>query len=359
MILKNNLKQKKMALQTIYCTKETLLEIIKERKSSPRKSDYAILSKLSDIFVSMTEDDFKKLESTNPVIQQLRMRSNKSLKVCETIPGITELNGQDIVITDVFSQDEAKKIRDAMGVLVVSIKDQYYLYKLVHSNIRPFSLYSKSQIETLKEDGEEYEDIHTWREVFDKIQTLPINAAIINDNYLFKATANKRKDFSLYDIISSLVPRGLEIPFHLTIFYNVNDSELSDDQFYDIIDDIHNLDLGSKILVNIVGHNVKDTTHDRYIITNYHIAYSGRGFNVVDNEDVQETAAGEVACVFYGIDELNLGIETKKHRHRHILNFLKEIYFDKRQKRGHYTKSKREEGAIVEYGDEFENRLLK
>ena len=115
-----------------------------------------------------------------------------------------------------------------------------------------------------------------------------------------------------------------------------------------VISEIHGLKLASKIQVSIVVHTSGDVTHDRSILTNYHIITSGRGFSVIDNRGVKENARGEIVSTFNNICNIP-SITSIKHIHSHILDWLRDIYIDKRGMNSLYA---------FKVGDDFDNRLL-
>ena len=179
------------------------------------------------------------------------------------------------------------------------------------------------------------------------VDVTPINAAIIIDNYLLSSNFDRRKP-SLYNLIQSLVPNGLAIPFHLTIFLYNKNGELKKEKMEQVISEIHELKLGSKIQVSIVAHTSGNVTHDRNILTNYHLITSGHGFGIIDYRGVKENAIGEVKSTLHNIGFLP-STSSVKHQHSHILDWMKDIYIDRRGMESLYA---------FEVGDSFNNRLL-
>lgn len=115
-----------------------------------------------------------------------------------------------------------------------------------------------------------------------------------------------------------------------------------------VISEIHELKLASKILVSIVSHTSGNVTHDRNILTNYHLITSGHGFGVIDYRGVKENAMGEVKSTLHNICFLP-STSSVKHQHSHILDWMKDIYIDRRGMESLYA---------FEVGDSFNNRLL-
>ena len=150
------------------------------------------------------------------------------------------------------------------------------------------------------------------------------------------------------NLLQALVPKGLAIPFHLT-FFVYNDGKLLKENMEKVISEIHGLKLGSRIEVSIIAHDSKEMTHDRMILTNYHLITSGHGFGVIGDRGVTYNAQGEVVSTFYGIDH-RPAIYSLKNRHSHNLTWVKDIY----------NKEDRENISCraFEVGDNFRNRLL-
>lgn len=238
--------------------------------------------------------------------------------------------------------------REKMGVLLTSsLTDMQVIDDMSTSHFRPFNLLTADQKRKLQEHGEEYEDISSWKDVLATVDVTPINAAIIIDNYLLSSNFDRRKP-SLYNLIQSLVPNGLAIPFHLTIFLYNKNGELKKEKMEQVISEIHELKLGSKIQVSIVAHTSGNVTHDRNILTNYHLITSGHGFGIIDYRGVKENAIGEVKSTLHNIGFLP-STSSVKHQHSHILDWMKDIYIDRRGMESLYA---------FEVGDSFNNRLL-
>ncbi|MCH5345878.1 MAG: hypothetical protein J1E63_02140, partial [Muribaculaceae bacterium] len=237
--------------------------------------------------------------------------------------------------------------REKYGLLVTqSLTDMQVIDDLCYTHYRPFNLLTEKQKNRLKEHGEEYEDISTWKDVFNAINIVPINSAVIIDNYIFNHFDRRKQ--SLYSIIKELVPQNLKIPFHLTIFINNENGKVEKQKMEQVIKEIHELKLGATINVSIVAHTIKNETHDRHILTNYHLITSGKGFGVIDYRNVQENTKGEIVSTFHNIEYMP-AFTTHKHQHSQLLDWMKDIYVDRKGMNAIYA---------FEIGDKFENRLL-
>lgn len=340
-----------MAAHRLFCNIQTLSEVIRLRKDRPYSSVYAIIEKLSDVYLeSIDKAQLMRLAITNPIIKKLLKRSNRKLIPAKSIKEeIKSYRPDDIYLMDPPDSSKFADYRINHGVLVIkSMSDMVYLENLCYSHFRPFNLLTDRQKQKLRLQKEEFEDISSWTEVLDVIKIEPINSAVIIDNYLLDKF--ERRSYSLYNLIKALVPEGLVIPFHLTIFlYNKNGNlNLKKDKLSQVIEEIHNLRLGSEIKVSIVAHTHNDLSHDRNILTNFHLINSGRGFGVIDSRGVKENAQGEIKSTFHGIEYLNSSISVK-HQHSHLLEWMKDIYADNIGVETSY---------FFEIGDKFDNRLL-
>lgn len=340
-----------MASHRLFCNIQTLSEIIRFRKDRPYSSVYAIIDKLSDVYLeSIDKAQILRLALKNPIINKLLKRSNRKLVPTNSIKEeIKSFYPDDIYLMSSPDYSQYADYRISHGILAIkSLADMEYLESMCYSHFRPYNLLTEKQKHMLHVQKEEFEDISSWMEVFDSCKIEPINSAAIIDNYILDKF--ERRFYSLYNLIKALVPNGLVIPFHLTIFiYNKNGNlNLKKDILNQVIEEIHNLKLGSKIKVSIVAHTHNNLTHDRNIITNFHLINSGKGFGVIDSRGVKENAQGEIKSTFHGIDYLNSPTSVK-HQHSHILEWIKGIHSNNRGVETDY---------FFEIGDEFDNRLL-
>ena len=338
-----------MAAHRVFCTLETLSEVIRLRKDRPYSTVYSIIDKLGDVYLDCENNtELLRLSSSNPIVNKLLKRPNRKIYCRQPWnQAIKTPRADDIFLLLPPSSKSYSDYRERKGVLLTSsLTDMQVIDDLGTSHYRPYTLLTEEQKEKLGKHGEEYEDISSWRDVFSTINVSPINSAVIIDNYLL-SKFDRRKP-SLYNLIQSLVPKGLTIPFHLSIFIYNKNGEVKKDRMEQVISEIHGLKLASKIQVSIVVHTSGDVTHDRSILTNYHIITSGRGFSVIDNRGVKENARGEIVSTFNNICNIP-SITSMKHIHSHILDWLRDIYIDKRGMNSLYA---------FKVGDDFDNRLL-
>lgn len=339
-----------MAAHRIFCTKDTLSEVIRLRKDRPYSTVLSTIEKLGDLYLEIgSHTELLTLAAINPIVNKILKRPARSIKCVNTVlQDIKEPQADDIFLLLPPDSKPYSNYRETMGVLLTSsLIDMHVIDDMATSHLRPFNLLTADQKRKLQEHGEEFEDISSWKDVLATIDVAPINAAVIIDNYLLSSNFDRRKP-SLYNLIQALVPNGLAIPFHLTIFLYNKNGELKKEKMEQVISEIHELKLGSKIQVSIVAHTSSNVTHDRNILTNYHLFTSGHGFGIIDDRGVKENAMGEVKSTF-----LNIGIlpstSSVKHQHSHILDWMRDIYIDRRGMESLYA---------FEVGDNFNNRLL-
>ena len=337
-----------MAGHRIFCTKDTLSEVVRLRKERPYSTVLSTIEKLGNVYVECSSDsELKGLASVNPIINKLLKRANRDIKAIKSMDSeIKNFRADDIFLMTPPASRPYVDFKSKMGLLVTtSLTDMQTIDDLCYTHYRPYNLLTNAQKVRLQQHGEEYEDISSWKEVLDALPVEPINSAIIIDNYIFHAFDRRRP--SLYCLIRALVPEGLSIPFHLTIFVNNGKNDLKKEKMEQVVKEIHELKLGSEIKVSIVAHMAGDITHDRKILTNYHLITSGRGFAVIDNRGVHENAVGEVKSTFHNIN-LTPSFTSEKHIHSQVLEWMKDIYFHEKGD-GLYA---------FEVGDDFDNRLL-
>lgn len=339
-----------MAAHRIFCTKETLSEVIRLRKDRPYSSVFSIIEKLGDLYIECCNAaEIRSFATTNPIVNMLLKRGSRHIySIQSATHEIKCPQADDIFLLLPPESKPYANYRVNKGVLVTtSLTDMQVIDNLCTSHFRPFNLLTEAQKRKLAKNGEEYEDISSWKDVLSTIDVAPINAAIIIDNYLLSNSNFERRKPSLYSLIHALVPTGLTIPFHLTIFL-YNKGELKKEKMEKVISEIHELKLGSKIMVSIIAHTSGDVTHDRKILTNYHMITSGHGFGVIDFRGIKDNAQGEVTSTFFNISYMP-AMNSLKHIHSHVLDWMKDIYIDRHGMESIYA---------FEVGDDFNNRLI-
>lgn len=335
---------------TAYCNVTFLDEIISERKKEPYKSAYQMLYRLSDIYLDINHEALKEKVNSSPIYNRL-LTGRGSNGIHSKLEWRLKVDLNNIADEVFFISDdyipEYKKVRESKGALIVSSNDVNYLTRI--NRLLPFSLIPEDNLTGLEKDA-----FNSWHDIFSKKGLEPINALIINDNFLFGDTKkfDERKEYSIYDLLKTVVPKDLDIDFHLTFFFCNDKANFTQQEARQVIADIKRLCLTNdpeKMKVSIIAHTCKKLTHDRHLLSNYFFANSGKGYNVIDANGIQEVAQGESKCVFHSISDL-AGESTIKDQYNLCQHWLKLIYT---KQKGMGTQN-----TFIE-GDDFVNRLLK
>jgi hypothetical protein len=119
-----------------------------------------------------------------------------------------------------------------------------------------------------------------WTKTF-KLIDLPINSAVICDNYILH-NHNKWRN-NLFSILRNLFPKSLEVDFHLTIISEQkglisNANNTIKPLFDEIRDFIVKLDLSYSVKFSLIATN-GNAFHDRHIFTNYTRITPGTSFD--------------------------------------------------------------------------------
>ena len=335
-----------MSVQTVYCNRSFFEQSFAQRRVSVSYDiAYSIMKKISDVYIDIPETDFKqKVMEEEPYRTLFRRESYSFTNISDVQGKIATAEADDIFFMDI-PKKEAEQIKETKGVLVVTSNDIYVLDRIANRQFRPYNL---APAAIRKKSPEEFEQIDSWAEVFNEINIAPVNAIAITDNFMFNEKFDERKKCSLFAILKSIVPNNLDIPFHVTIFYNNSNNSLPKDKAESIIQEIRDLEICKNIQISIVCHVCKCTTHDRELLSNYHYMYSGAGFSVIDDNGVQEVAKGVVESVYHGINNI-AGATSIKHLHFQVIEWLKLIY----------TKKKGMNAPVCYIaGDQFYNRLF-
>jgi len=327
-----------MALQTVYCTKEFLEQAIAQRKTSEVfKTAYNIIAKISNIVVDIPKSNLDQLIRTDDLFKVLNNRPGMS--IVSNVNWKNEIidpdeNAHTIVFSNSNLHETSKKDRQKEGRYVV-VHD--------NSNDVAFVLNHAQRYECFilpSEKQNSIELMQTWEEALSG-GVVPVNAMVINDNYQFSShdIFERCKNYSLYSILKTLIPSDLDSEFHLSILTH----EGSKDWLSTIVEEIRSLNLCKKIKVQIIRHENTDLTHDRYIFTNYHMIYSGKGFNTIGSDKRPDERVGDLKSIFLGINTQKPPFFTKAIYNQKLIDFHNVI--------------EKESQFIV--GDEFTNRLFR
>lgn len=125
-----------------------------------------------------------------------------------------------------------------------------------------------------------------WSQLFHELN-LPINSAVICDNFMIKNYNNWKQN--LFEIIKAILPKKLEIEFHLTLISSqVGELNTANGTIKPIFDKVQNFieklrcNYAYSINLNLIATNGKQF-HDRHIFTNYYRITSGTSFDSLYN----------------------------------------------------------------------------
>lgn len=298
-----------MGAHKLFCTENILEEIL--IMSEDHLTVYNIINQFCDVVLNTDEKDIIALINSNPLFKALFKRENASLladkdKYENLAKEEYEKFLNDILILD-LKESETKDIRDKYGILAFNLKetfiqDQNYLYE-----------YS---IESTKNT------LNCWSDLFKVKPLVPLNSAIIIDNYLWSDVQKYKEenDDNIYPILNSIIPQTLEVPFHLMIIVQNKNGHLKKDKAKSILNKMKKyINSKSGVEISIITQTDTKTFHERVILTNYHYIHSHKGFVVFNKKKVKNETNGDRNWVFKDID--NYFGEIRKHKH--ISNALK------------------------------------
>lgn len=151
---------------------------------------------------------------------------------------------------------------------------------------------------------------HSWKELFDNGVSVPSNALIIIDRYIF-GYENKHKSRyfdgvnNIKQIIESVLPDSLDCDYHILILFDKNGCTDNDFNLDKVSKDLNwfNKNLGKPYNIIIELYSITnqcsnyDATHDRRIISNYFIGTAShlikafrRGVAICDQDIRVESA---------------------------------------------------------------------
>lgn len=286
-----------------YCNPYFLDDIIKGRKQISYSAAYDLIDRLSNIIVDISPEELKKKIENDEVYRKLNKRQNKSIKAQKWINKFS----QDNICDDIFLINEGdikdyKRIRKEFGCLIIANNEHEIKAFDRFTKVHPFNLVPEKD----KVDDPTIISHDSWTQFFNEFKMTPLNAVVITDNYLFGSKFDERKENSLFALLRSIAPTDLQQDFHIAIFFNNGPDKygalpLKKEKAVSLIEEIKALNLCKSVKVTIIAHDIKSTTHDRELISNYYYMSSGKGFGVVDEHGVQEVAKGQVQHIFSGM----------------------------------------------------------
>ncbi len=329
-----------MTLQTVYCSKDIFEDIVlSENDANELGILYKVLRDYSNVVIDINEDEFLDEIKNNAFYKAfIKREASEFITLPDFFNNLEEENLENFP-TDVFLVDKpiefTSGIRANKGILVLNSGELDIINKMHQPLTCKFSKGSKGKFSA-------------WTELFDSKDMHPINSAVIIDNYLFNDYQVYRSD-NLLKILTSLIPRDLSIPFHLTLLYENNEVKYKQERVVNIIKDLKGFivrELGIDIEIGIIAFIGEQQFHHRAILTNNYFISSDRGFNIFIGDHIKNDSFVRINWVYDSVCT-ELG-EILKKIHSDYLEEVKKVI----------AKCMRIESNLIFAAGHLENRLL-
>lgn len=311
-----------MGLQTVYCSRENfeLITLFPE-DSEEYKILFNVLKNYSDIVIDITQEDFENEITNNPNYLAFLKREAFDLipypdYISNTDNIDMEIHSKDILLVD-NSIKNTSEIRKATGALVLNT-DELHLIKDYYKPLE--FLFSRDNQNFFK----------NWDDLFKAKQIQPSNSAIVVDGYLLKKFEKRKQN--LYSILEAIIPKELEIPFHLTLVVDNSQEEINQVKAQELIQVLDSQILNSTGIKSNIGlatyiKRSDDRFHERVIMTNNFYIHSGKGFAVFEEDKgeqkLSEQTDGSIRWVYDSVCGI-IG-EIKKRRHDQYLKDVRDL----------------------------------
>ena len=245
----------------LYCDKDLQDEFFMIEEESTL---FKITDEFYDVVLNIEDEEIITLVQENPIAKYFLKRDTAS--IYGNIEDFIKIKNGDFLnfsndILILNDENNVEQIRKTTGVLALKIdapflEDQKYRFGFTINKDRACKFKS-------------------WSDVVKEKPFVPINSAIITDNFLW----SKKGDFhddnleNLYRIITDLVPEDLLVPFNLLINIDFRYTGLTKKQGTEKINKVKkNLEklTGKEFLVGISSHTNPSLFHSRVILTNHH-----------------------------------------------------------------------------------------
>lgn len=242
---------------------------------------YRMIKYLKEIYVYVPESKidsyYSKSSETSEIGILLQSYSIRLVSSTDIIDKIKEdhsiiLNYPSGIFFLDIPEKDAKSIQSDYGVICKNEDD-------TETDI----LCEKKEISCINNGTE-----HNWKDFFKEIAESPTNSVIICDRYIFSNddASDTNGQENLKNILDAILPRSFRGEYHILLLYsNVknNDFKVLSGSIYDKIKKLRKY----KILFETVNisenQNCYENTHNRRIITNYHVIRAEHKFNAIKN----------------------------------------------------------------------------
>lgn len=262
----------------------------------------------------------------------------------------------DIVFPNIEKIEENQNMNELLSstTMILTIKDKVSCNRVMKKyGIMAYNLESIIASEYLFDDSgsalpDEKRMLNGWKSILLQKEINICNSIIIIDNYLLQSntqqtyvskSVNEKIDNNLIPIIDALLPKKIDVPFHVTIFAIEGNVPLKTIEA-DLRRKIRELRGGSvKIYLQICKCQEKgERFHDRVLVTNNIWVSSGMGFDLFGAKGYEINKPTSVSILYPYIQTSAIWVEKA---YENTLSFAKQLF---------------EKNSA--YGDEFKNRLF-
>lgn len=231
-----------------------------------------------DNAISSYNRDECQILSCHSIVEDAKNGNYKALRIYDS----------PVLILDV-NKNEASKISSSNGIICISDQERYDSLLQDHKSVYLEKPATKDDTREGYKALDEKSRHHTWTDILTRIKSLPCNAVIVNDHYLFKDDhvsddhnyVDNEELRNVKQIFDAILPNKLEDNvMHVLFLHNVVDAEGKGDT----ADWKHTADRVKKAITRLRDYSMTfefvsgnhnchlfSETHNRNIVTNYMI----------------------------------------------------------------------------------------
>ena len=278
---------------------KTIIEEESKKAEASRSYIYKIFRERQTLYVSAPVPD-KTWTDALKTEHKIIVDNSKSDYICniKNHPETVLENPSSLFILDI-SIVEAENIQTSYGVICMSGK-----------NVSTRFLIDTNDEHTIDE-GEIFGN--GWSTVLKSVKTIPSNALLLTDRYLFSATTPKYGNGidNVQSILDTLLPKKFLGEYHITIVFD-NENKNNNYKFNDIVYLLDNvkktLHRDYPIIMEVLGitpdSDIYDELHNRRIVSNYYIVKVEHKLAAF-NKNVSTCLQTITPQVIFTIDSLN------------------------------------------------------
>lgn len=301
-----------------YCSKANFENILGQLDENPTL--FNTINEFYNLTIDTSDDELFELMQNNDIVLQLYKREHAS--VVSDPEAFEKIEQEDYsgFLNDVLILDDDKDVdkpRKDYGILAVHSKGQFFKDNNFHFG------YSIEIDDECK--------FKCWEDVVGQKPMLPVNSAILIDNYLWSNLnefSEENKE-NLYPIIKHLIPKTLKTPFHLIFVVENGKSRFNQKNAEEKLKKVLKFatnESGVEVKGAIIAQTDTKIFHERVLVTNHHYFYSDKGFAIFRQGILRNPTKGDRNFVFKDID--NYVGETRKHQQLNIIRNIKKAIKD-------------------------------